>query len=321
MPYILTAPCGDAIENLARDELLLNELVPGEIALYLFVNDRAVIIGRNQNPYIECDMNKLNADGVQLVRRITGGGAVYHDRGNLNYSFIASEGNYNEARQFSVILSALSHFGIQAELSGRNDITCSGLKFSGTAFSQRGHNRMQHGTLLVNTDLSALAGYLTPSRLKLEAKGVKSVRSRVGNLNKLNPALTVETMRSALICAFEAEYGKWTPYPQDSGFLERLDRMKALRSSCQWRIGESPRYDAELENRLSFGMLKLCLNISGGKIAGCKVYSDCLNEDLPERFANSLVGRSFNGESMAEALVNILPEGRETAEWLRKTDL
>ncbi len=315
MPYFLTAPRGDAYENLARDELVLNELAPGEIALYLYVNDRAVIVGRNQNPYIECDMDKLNADGVQLVRRISGGGAVWHDSGNLNYSFIASDDVYDEKRQLRVVLSALSRFGITAEISGRNDLCVNGLKVSGTAVCKRGNNRLQHGTLLIAAELGALPKYLTPSKMKLEAKGIKSVRARVCNLNELSAEITVEGMKTALKEAFEREYGKAEAYPMDGAFASRLEKLTRERMSRDWRMGESPRYDVEFETRLSIGSVRLCLNVAGGRIAMCSVYSDCMDDSLPKAVSDVLTGAAFDVKSMTEAL-KPLKGAAEIADWV-----
>lgn len=294
MNSFLKAPDGDAYMNLARDEFLLNELAPGSIVLYLYINDNAVIIGRNQNPRIECDLDKLNADGVQLVRRISGGGAVYHDRGNLNYSFIASNDIYDEQRQTSVILSALKSFGIEAQVSGRNDITAKGLKFSGNAFCGKGNNRQHHGTLLISSNLTVFGRYLTPSKQKLEAKGIKSVRARVCNLSELNPDITVESMEKALRSAFESEYG----YAEEAIFTdEELLRIESLRQkhcSWEWLMGETPHFDCEIERRLSCGNVVLRISAEGGLIKDCTVYTDSLDTGAPEKLKKLLIGKKYD---------------------------
>lgn len=314
--YFLISPSGDAYENLARDELLLRRLAPDSVALYLYVNARAVIIGRNQNPYIECDLSKLDADNVQLVRRLSGGGAVYHDGGNLNYSFLAPEGLYDQQRQTGVILEALKEFGIAAEVSGRNDLTANGFKFSGTAFCQLGANRLQHGTLLIDSDLSALPKYLTPSPLKLQAKGIKSVRARVCNLREMSAHISVSAMQAALRRAFEKEYGAPEPYLMDESFFSDLEALKQQRMARKWRIGESPRYDVELETRLSAGLFRLCLNVAGGVISDCRVFSDCLDETLPGQLAQCLKGTSFEKGAFKKALEPMGEVANELIGWL-----
>ena len=150
--YIYSAPTGDGWLNLARDGYFLENNKKGDVILYFYVNKNAVIIGRNQNAWKECSIANMDADGVQLVRRHSGGGAVFHDNGNLNFSFITDEKHYDLNRQMRVILNAVSKLGLKAELSGRNDIAVDGKKFSGNAFSLAKGNRSQHGTILVNAD-------------------------------------------------------------------------------------------------------------------------------------------------------------------------
>lgn len=164
--YIYSAPTGDGWLNLARDGCFLENNKKGDVILYFYVNKNAVIIGRNQNAWKECNIANMDADGVQLVRRHSGGGAVFHDNGNLNFSFITDEKHYDLNRQMRVILNAVSKLGLKAELSGRNDITVDGKKFSGNAFSLAKGNRSHHGTILVNADLTKLSNYLCVSKEK-----------------------------------------------------------------------------------------------------------------------------------------------------------
>ncbi len=164
------------------------------VTLYLWRNRRTVVIGQNQNPYSEVNVEALEADGGYLMRRKTGGGAVYHDDGNLNFSFVVPKALYDQQRQFSVIQRAVESFGLHTELSGRNDILAEGRKFSGNAFSKGRVNDLHHGTLLISGDMSDLARYLKPKPAKLQKHGVQSVRSRVVNLAELNPDITPESI-------------------------------------------------------------------------------------------------------------------------------
>ena len=251
MSLIFTAPGTDARENIALDEFFLNALPPGQILLYFYINRPSVIIGRNQNPYLECDISRLKQDEVILARRVSGGGAVYHDEGNLNYSFLAHESVYDEGRQTRIILDALKALGLEAEVTGRNDICLDGLKISGNAFAKRGANHMRHGTLLVDADLSVFSNYLTPSRLKLEAKGIKSVRSRVGNLKEKAPGITVGGLKEAIIREFEAAYGKAEDVSLIAGHEDEVSGLFRKHFSEEWLYGQTPAYDAQLETRLS----------------------------------------------------------------------
>ena len=156
------------------------------ITLYLWRNRRTVVIGQNQNPYSEVNVEALEVDGGYLMRRKTGGGAVYHDDGNLNFSFVVPKVLYDQRRQFGVIQRAVESFGLHTELSGRNDILAEGRKFSGNAFSKGRVNDLHHGTLLIKGNMEDLQRYLKPKPAKLQKHGVQSVRSRVVNLEIAN---------------------------------------------------------------------------------------------------------------------------------------
>ena len=220
-----------------------------------------------------------------------------------------------------MILEALKEFGIAAEVRGRNDLTANGYKFSGTAFCQLGANRLQHGTLLIDSDLSALPKYLTPSPLKLQAKGIKSVRARVCNLREMSERISVSAMQAALRRTFEKEYGAPEPYPMDESFFSDLETLKQQRMARKWRIGESPRYDVELETRLSAGLFRLCLNVAGGVISDCRVYSDCLDENLPAQIAQCLTSASFEKSALQRALTPMGESANELIDWLNKTTI
>lgn len=220
--YIYSAPTGDGWLNLARDGYFLENNKKGDVILYFYVNKNAVIIGRNQNAWKECSIANMDADGVQLVRRHSGGGAVFHDNGNLNFSFITDEKHYDLNRQMRVILNAVSKLGLKAELSGRNDITVDGKKFSGNAFSLAKGNRSHHGTILVNADLTKLSNYLCVSKEKMRSKGIDSVRARVCNICELSSGLTVEAMRRLVIESFIEEYGAASEYVLTERRLRKL---------------------------------------------------------------------------------------------------
>lgn len=306
--YMYITPTGDGWRNLAIDEYLLDTLGEGDICLLLYVNSNAVIVGRNQNPWIECDLEKMSRDGVQLVRRCSGGGAVFHDRGNLNYSFIAHGDRYDEERQIELILRVLRRLGVQAERSGRNDITVAGRKISGTAFCHRGGNRQHHGTLLIDADMTKLSDYLTVAPQKLEAKGVKSVRSRVCNLSEICPEAGVDRLKELLTEEFAHEYGGCDALEPDAAFAAGVDAIFRRNRSQDWLLGMAPAFDYTLEDRFDFGMARLCLNVREGRICEVKLYTDALDFMLPEKVEKALLGRAFNPGELPGRLVEITRE-------------
>ena len=200
----------DPYENLALEEALLHRVGEGELILYLWQNERTVVIGRNQNPWKECRTALLSEEGGHLARRLSGGGAVFHDLGNLNFTFLMPAQDYDLPRQLTVIQRACRSLGIPAERSGRNDLLADGRKFSGNAFYKHNGKAYHHGTLMVDVDLDRVQRYLSPSKAKLAAKGVESVRSRVVNLREFVPTLTVEQLADALIAALAEVYSEGT---------------------------------------------------------------------------------------------------------------
>lgn len=191
--------------NLAVESNLLDNHLENTITLFLWKNEHTVVIGTNQNPYSECNVELFLSENGHIARRRTGGGAVYHDLGNLNFSFIADKNIYNVNRQMTVIQRALLDFGLETEVSGRNDITYQGRKFSGNAFAKTKNQGLHHGTILIKTDGERLQKYLKVKPAKLHKHGVKSVASRVINLSEVAD-ITSENIIPHLIKAFEEIY-------------------------------------------------------------------------------------------------------------------
>lgn len=208
MLYTLESPYYNIYENLALEEYLFQNNIDG-IVLMLWQNRDCVVIGKHQYAWQECRIPWMEQNGVLLARRSTGGGAVFHDMHNLNYSFICQEELYDASRQIAIVISALQSLGIKVQKSGRNDlVTEDGYKISGTAFRQRGSSCLHHGTLMVDVDIDKLEKSLSPSKEKLQAKGIKSIRSRVNNLKDYNANITVEQIKKSLKAALEDAYGE-----------------------------------------------------------------------------------------------------------------
>lgn len=300
--YLYVSTSGDGWRNLAVDEYFLDTLGPDDMMLYFYVNKNAVIIGQGQNPWAECRLAEMDRDGVQLVRRITGGGAVFHDEGNLNFSFIAGEGRYDLERQLGLILDAVRALGIPCEFSGRNDLLADGRKFSGNAFCKRGAIRQHHGTLLISADMTRLQNYLNVDPRKLKPKGVKSVKSRVCNLNEFVPELRRDDMLEALKCAYAAEYGDYTELQTSQLDEAAIAPYYEKQKSDAWRLGVTPRFDLEIENRFPWGGLQMLLTLRHGEVSDISVYSDANDAELPGRVRAALLGAKFGSQPIAEAL-------------------
>lgn len=290
----------DAYDNIALDEYFLNSVKPGELVLYLYVNESAVIIGCNQNPWRECAVERMELHGVQLSRRCSGGGAVYHDRGNLNFSFIAGEGRYSETEQTGLLMQVLRSCGISAGVSGRNDIQVGNLKFSGNAYCSRGSNRLRHGTVLIDSKLDMLGRFLTPPAQKLEAKGVTSVRARVCNLRELCPWLTVNYFADSLKTVFNGE--ELNPADVDR---EAIEALRQKHSSTQWRFLETPQFNFTLEERFPWGMAQLYLDVQAGVISSATLHTDANDSQLPIIVSAMLIGKQFQPEEVIGILGKI----------------
>ena len=295
--------CGtDPRENLALEEYVISNCAPDEVWLYLWRNENTVVIGRNQNPWRECNMQAIKEDNVTLVRRESGGGAVFHDGGNLNFTFIADKRLYDLEKQLRVIKRALATFGLAAEFSGRNDILVNGRKFSGNAFTHKGEISMQHGTLLVNSNMDKLSRYLSPSKLKLQAKGVQSVRSRVCNLSQFAD-IDTERLSCAIMRAFEQEYQSLSA-SITSDELDKNDYASLIEkySSWEWTVGETPQYQMTFETRFAWGELQLCLDVKKGIVQKAAMFSDAMDAPLIREIALSVNGVKASGEQMEMAI-------------------
>lgn len=298
------APTAYPYRNLAVEAQLMEAVEPGVVTLYLWQNDRTVVIGRHQNAWAEARVSELEADGGYLVRRLSGGGAVYHDTENLNFTFAANEQDYNLERQLQVILEAVASFGLEAELSGRNDITIEGRKFSGNAFYQARGKRYHHGTLLVNVDTAAMSRYLKPSAAKLASKGVGSVRSRVVNLRELIPGLTIEALQAALFEAFTHVYGlPAEPIREDELNHNRLVELEALFSSWEWKYGRNVPFTTQAKERYDWGEAELLLNVKNGRIEDVMLYSDSLESGLIDSMPARLTDAAFTAEGVRRAMI------------------
>ena len=305
----------DPYRNLAMEELLCQECGEYEVILYLWQNQNTVVIGRNQNAWKECRVQLLEQEGGRLARRLSGGGAVFHDLGNLNFTFLAGKEIYSVERQMEVVRIALERLGIQAEKSGRNDILAAGRKISGNAFYKKKDRCCHHGTLMIQVDVEKLSRYLVPSREKLQSKGVDSVASRVLNLADLVPGLTAERLKEALRKAFEQVYGLQAE-PLEPGRLDAsaLQEKAEQYASPEWLYGKALDFQQSLSHRFPWGGVELQLRSQEGMIAEAAVYSDAINTEMIRQLPGVLAGVPYRRSQVCESLAAYQPaDEMETA--------
>jgi len=269
--------------NRAVEQYLTDHQEEGTVTMYLWKNQQTVVIGYNQNPYSECNVQLLLDEGGHLMRRGTGGGAVYHDLGNINFSFIADKSLYDVRKQLSVIQDALLTYGLHTEISGRNDITYDGRKFSGNAFAKGQRNNLHHGTILIKTDGVMMQRYLIVDKAKLMKNGVKSVASRVINLSEAVPDLTSENIKQPLIASFEKVYGGQAEMLDFDTFINNAE-VQAIRehiSSHGFLFGRWEQFKTTKKARFPWGGVEISLKIDEAQsiITEAQIASDCLEPE------------------------------------------
>ncbi len=258
--------------NLAAEEWLFSRMETDIPCLLLWRNTSALVIGRFQNPWVECDVELIEAAGVNLARRQSGGGTVYHDSGNTNFTFLSGIKNYSRENNSAIIIKALACYGISALASGRNDILVEGRKISGSAFKQKRDRALHHGTLLIDADISNLSAYLSPPERDITAKGVGSVRARVANLSEFNNSLSHELLCASITGEFKKFYdceceievldeAKLRSYPD---LIRNYQRLK----SWEWIFGKTPEFSHRLSDAPLPGNPELVLTVRSGIISG-----------------------------------------------------
>jgi len=284
--------------NLATEDWIFNTLNPDSHTLFLWRNSETVVIGRSQNPWVECKTDKMEADDVFLARRQSGGGAVFHDLGNTNFTFLSPKDDYDQEANFTIIINALKKLGIEATLSGRNDMQVGDRKISGSAFKHAADRSFHHGTLLVNANMQKLGDYLNPHPLKLKAKGIKSVRARVANLIDFNETINHETLSDAIIEAFCEYHGETAQVEQlDEASLAKqptLNTYYQQMADWDWRFGKTPEFTHHIETRFDWGIMDVHMDVKQAIIREVVIFSDALNIELIDLLKDTLTGIKYS---------------------------
>jgi len=303
---VLKSTTHDPLFNLATEDWIFREGDPSQQTLFLWRNSPTVVIGRNQNPWKECHLKDMERDGVTLARRSSGGGAVYQDLGNTNFTFLSSMNSYNKNNNIGIIVSALASFGINASPSGRNDILVGEHKISGSAYRISGMRAFHHGTLLINVNMDSLQRYLNPSKAKLKSKGVDSVRARVVNLQVLNPVISHDSLSEKIISEFFKFYDRECNIEElNMGELKKLPQLNKVYqefNDWNWRFGETPDFEHNLETRFDWGTLDIHINCVDAQIKEIKVFSDSLYPLVIELVGNFLQGAKYTKSGIVDAL-------------------
>ena len=283
----------DPYFNLAFEEHLLKTGAPGDEVLYLWQNEKTVVIGRNQNPWKECNLPELENMGGRLVRRLSGGGAVYHDFGNLNYTFISDYHENKVKENVELIIRVLNSFGIQAVFSGKNDIVVGEFKVSGNAYMEDNGRLCHHGTLLVNADLEQASRLLTVSKLKLESKGIDSVRARIKNLKEFRSSLTIDDLKIGIAKEFSnREDFELEKEVSEQSMAEILELSKHYMSS-EWNFGSTPEFDICVSSRDESGEVDMYLKVVDGIVVDVRVSTDSLDVNLPDKLYKKMIFTRF----------------------------
>jgi lipoate-protein ligase A len=302
----------DARVNLALEEYVLRTRLATDDILLFYINAPAIIIGRNQNTIEEINPDVVAARGIHVVRRISGGGAVYHDLGNLNFSFMTPSvhGRFNRYDHFTKpVIEVLRELGVPAELGGRNDILAGGRKISGNAQFARPDRMFSHGTLLFDSNLDDVTAALNPKPGKIESKGVKSIRSRVANISEfLAQPITVEELRERII---ERIFGSRdrariaTLELTDADWAEVQSLVERRYGAWAWNYGESPAANVQRAKRFPAGEIDVRINVEQGRIASIRIFGDFMGREDVAELEQRLVGTPSDRAAIEAAIEGV----------------
>lgn len=295
--------------NLAIEEYALKNLDINESYLLFYINEPSIIIGKNQNTIEEINTDYVEKQGLHVVRRLSGGGAVYHDLGNLNFSFITKDDgeSFHNFKKFTEpVVTALHKLGVKAELSGRNDIIAEGRKISGNAQFSTKDRMFSHGTLLFDSEMENVVSALRVKKDKIESKGIKSIRSRVANISEfLSEKMTIEQFRSTLLdYIFDgSDVEEYVLTEEDWKNIHELSKERY--QNWDWNYGKSPKFNLQHSHRFPVGSIDVRLEVNKGKIDNCKIFGDFFGVGNVEDIEDKLTGTRYERKDIAGALEGV----------------
>lgn len=296
--------------NLALEEYALRNFKPHQDYLLFYINEPSIIIGRYQNTLEEINLSYTVEKGIHVIRRISGGGAVYHDFGNLNFSFMTDYDvrNLNNFRKFAEpVIKILNRMGVPAEMKGRNDVVANDKKISGNAQFSTGKRMFSHGTLLFDTALGEVANALNVKMSKIESKGHKSVRSRVANISEfLTEKMTIEAFREAILTGLYQEKPNFETYRlTEEEWKAVYDLRKEKYKSWDWNFGRSPDFNVHRSKRFAIGEIDIRLMVKKGEIVNMKIYGDFFGREPVENIEKMLLGKKYEFNTIHNILKDL----------------
>lgn len=309
MKYI-ESPSNDPYFNLALEQYVFDKMSRDEEYFMLWQNDNAIIIGKHQNTIEEINHEYVKQKGISVVRRLSGGGAVYHDLGNLNFTFIVDKGDISKfdfSKFCNPIVKALEQFDVRADINGRNDITINGKKFSGNSQYIKKNRIMHHGTIMYDSNIGVVASSLKVSKDKIYSKGVKSVKSRVANVKEhMKEDIPIDEFKKLLL-HYMFEESDLTEYKLTNEDIKNIETIMNDRySTWEWNFGTSPKYNILKERRFDdCGKIELYMEVNNGIINNIKIFGDYFGNGDSIDISNKLIGCKIEEEEISDALSNL----------------
>ncbi|MBK6875234.1 MAG: lipoate--protein ligase [Ignavibacteria bacterium] len=307
MKIIRNNGINDPTINLALEEYCVRNLNMNDDYLLFYINEPSIIIGKHQNTIEEINSGYVNENGIQVVRRISGGGAVYHDKGNLNFSFMTKYSNesiHNFKYFTGPVIKVLAELGVNAELNGRNDITVSDRKISGNAQFTDTKSMFSHGTLLFDSHLEDVAKALNVRIDKIESKGIKSVRSRVANITEfLSHKMSIDEFRQKIIDSIFSNQDSVEYFElSDEQWSDVMNLSESKYRNWDWNYGRSPEFNIQKVKRFDFGQIDARINVKDGVINSIKIYGDFLGHGELEDLEKKLINKKYEKETLQNSL-------------------
>lgn len=313
MKFIDNKGITDPMINLALEEYVLQNFGEKDTYLLFYVNKPSIIIGRNQNSVEEINTEYVDQNGIKVVRRLSGGGAVYHDEGNLNFSFITKDDGdsfHNFAKFTQPVVEALNKMGVPAKLEGRNDLVIEGRKFSGNAMYSTKGRMFSHGTLMLDSEIEHVVSALNVKKEKIESKGIKSIRSRVANISEyLDEKITMDEFKELILKnVFNVDDVKKVPrYELTEEDWENVHEISRNRyQKWEWNFGKSPAFNVKASYKFeNAGLLDVRLDVQKGVIQNCKIFGDFFGMGDVNELEGKISGVRHESHAIEEALADV----------------